>query len=122
MAITGSILLVFLVLHVAQFKFGTFDTKEYPPVTIDGKEMQDLYSRVADAFSNPLIVVLYVAVMAMLGLHLRHGFWSAFQSLGAMNPRMTPLIYGIGVIGAIVLAVGFMLGVAVMWATGLLTA
>jgi succinate dehydrogenase / fumarate reductase cytochrome b subunit len=109
MAITGGILLVFLVLHIAQFKFGAFDAKEYDPVTIHGKQMEDLYSRVADAFSNKLIVVMYVGVMAMLGMHLRHGFWSAFQSLGAVNPRLTPVIYTLGVFIAIILAIAFML-------------
>jgi succinate dehydrogenase / fumarate reductase cytochrome b subunit len=53
-------------------------------------------------------VGVYVAAMLMLGFHLRHGFWSAFQSLGAMNARFTKPVYALGVALAVLLAVGFL--------------
>ena len=48
-------------------------------------------------------------VMILLGFHLRHGFWSAFQSIGLLNPKLRPLAFSAGVIFAIVIAVGFLL-------------
>jgi succinate dehydrogenase / fumarate reductase cytochrome b subunit len=46
--------------------------------------------------------------MFFLGFHFRHGFWSAFQSLGMMNPRWSKPIYALGLIIAILLTVGFL--------------
>jgi succinate dehydrogenase / fumarate reductase cytochrome b subunit len=50
-----------------------------------------------------------MGVMVLLGLHLRHGFWSAFQSIGALGPRWRPAMFSAGVLFAIVIAVGFLL-------------
>ena len=47
-------------------------------------------------------------VVILLGFHLRHGIWSAFQSLGAMKPRLTSVIYTIGVVLAVLIAIGFL--------------
>jgi succinate dehydrogenase / fumarate reductase cytochrome b subunit len=102
MIYTGIILLAFVIWHVMTFRFGPYYT-----VTVDGVEMRDLHRLVVEVFSNPLNVALYVAVMVLLGLHLRHGFWSALQSLGAYHPRWTPLWYTGGAIVAALLAVGF---------------
>lgn len=105
MAITGSIILIFLVLHLLHFKFGPHYT-----TTIEGLgEVRDLYKTVIEYFQGPLNVAFYVAVMLLLGIHLRHGFWSAFQSLGAMKPRWSNMIYSIGLVVAIVLSVGFLI-------------
>jgi succinate dehydrogenase / fumarate reductase cytochrome b subunit len=46
--------------------------------------------------------------MGLLGFHLRHGFWSAFQSLGGFHPRLTPFAYALGVAAGIILAFGFL--------------
>ena len=67
-----------------------------------------LYRLVLESFTQPLYVGLYVAAMLFLGLHLRHGFWSAFQSLGAMNPRLTKPVYALALVVALVLSVGFL--------------
>lgn len=103
MAITGTVLGIFLVLHVIHFKFGA----SYP-LEINGKEARDLYRLVNEEFHKPLIAFLYAGVMLLLGVHLRHGFWSALQSLGAMKPKYSPLIYTLGLVFAILLAGGFL--------------
>jgi succinate dehydrogenase / fumarate reductase cytochrome b subunit len=46
--------------------------------------------------------------MILLGLHLRHGIWSAFQSLGTMKPSLSSVIYGLGVLVAILVGLGFL--------------
>lgn len=107
MIVTGLVLLVFLVLHIIHFRFGPAIAEGYTTI-INGEETRDLYRLVFESFQNPLIVLGYVAVIFFLGFHLRHGFWSAFQSLGAMNPKYSPLITGVGVAFAIIVALGFL--------------
>jgi len=102
MIYTGLVVAIFVVIHVRNFKYG-----DIPETVVDGVAMRDFYSVVMNAFHDTWTVVWYVAAFIFLGFHLRHAFWSAFQSLGAMNPRLTPIVYSIGVILAIVLAVGF---------------
>src|SRR5690606_3525717 len=67
----------------------------------------DLYRLVVERFHEPGVVVTYAAVMLFLCLHLSHGFWSAFQSLGANNRRWLPVLYTVGVILSVLLAGGF---------------
>jgi succinate dehydrogenase / fumarate reductase cytochrome b subunit len=52
-------------------------------------------------------VIGYMASMVVLGVHLRHGFWSAFQSLGLLNERLRALAFSAGVFVAAILAFGF---------------
>ena len=101
---TGVILGVFLVLHLVSFKFGTFyEAAE----TIDGEPVRDLARLLNEKFQSPVYAFGYSGVMLLLALHLRHGVWSAFQSLGATNPRLTPLIYTLGALVGLLIAVGF---------------
>lgn len=107
MIYTGLGLLAFVTWHLFHFKFGPGISEGYV-VTLHGEQYRDLHRLVVEEFSKPWIVVLYVIVMAFLGFHLRHGFWSAFQSIGANKPKYSPTIYFIGIIFAIVIAVGFL--------------
>lgn len=104
MIITGAVIAVFIILHVRMFKFG--ETAMIP--IGNGEEMRDLYSLVIWSFKNLWITLAYVAVMVMLGSHLWHGFWSAFQSLGWTNPRTMPLLQGLAAIFALALGAGFL--------------
>lgn len=104
MIFTGVVLLVFLFIHLDSFKFGT----EYV-TTVDGQQMRDLYRLVEEKFQSPYYAFGYTAVMLLLGFHLRHGIWSAFQSLGAMNRHLTPIVYVLGTILAIGIAAGFLI-------------
>lgn len=106
MIVTGTVLLIFLVIHVATFKFGV-GLPEYTTV-VDGVEMKDLYRNVYEVFQNPVYVALYVGVMVLLGMHLRHGAWSSIQSLGALNKTYRSTVYTVGVALAIIIALGFL--------------
>jgi len=65
------------------------------------------YENVINAFSNPLATIFYVIAMLALGLHLYHGFWSMFQTLGLNNYRTDRILrIGAGVV-AVVLTLGF---------------
>lgn len=104
MLITGLVLLVFLVLHLLTFKFGA-----YYPTVINGVEMRDLAALVIEKFQHPLYAFGYVGVMLLLGFHLRHGIWSGLQSLGVMNRNLSPMVYAIALILAILIAIGFLI-------------
>lgn len=107
MIYTGIILLIFIPAHIWMFKFNAGQPFEYN--VVDGKEIKDLFAVVVNAFKQPAIAFGYTAVMLLLGLHLRHGFWSALQSLGAMCPRGSAVIYTAGLLFAVLVAGGFLI-------------
>lgn len=110
MIITGGVIFIFVVVHVLHMKYGIFSPEAINSqmTTVDGKSAYDLHGRVVHAFQNPLWVAFYVGVMLFLGGHLRHGFWSAFQSLGALNHRLEKPAILAGAIVALLLAAGFL--------------
>ncbi len=110
MALLGTLILAFLIIHMAQFwgqmHFGDMATRAYKDFA-EGEPIKDLYSLVADTFKNPLMIVLYVIGQAVLAFHLWHGFQSAFQTLGINHPKYTPFINGFGKAFAILIPLGF---------------
>lgn len=60
--------------------------------------VKDLYKEVAAGFKNPLISIFYVIAMIALGLHLTHGFQSAFQTLGINHPKYAGFIKNTGIL------------------------
>jgi succinate dehydrogenase / fumarate reductase cytochrome b subunit len=104
MIITGLIILVFLPIHVIMFKFGATETVE-----AEGAMVRNLFGLVAVDFIDPLIAFGYAAVMIVLGFHLRHGIWSAFQSLGLTNDNLMPKFTAASVVLGVVLAAGFLI-------------
>lgn len=107
---TGLALGLFIVLHVRMFRFGpTYVIETGGAVEgVDISRIRDLYGLVVHAFRSPVTTWAYVVVMALLGFHLRHGFWSAFQSLGWTNARVIPMLRALGLVIALVLAAGFL--------------
>lgn len=108
MIFTGIILLGFIILHVWQFKFGAGVEAGYV-TDVNGEQARDLHRLVVETFSNPLYVFLYIAVMVVLGLHLRHGVWSAFQSLGLLNDKRAGKLQKFALVFTLLLAGGFIL-------------
>ncbi len=106
MIISGGVLLIFLVIHVWQFRFGPGIESGYFTM-LDGKESRDLYRLVDETFSDPIWVGFYTIVILFFFAHVRHGFWSALQSLGAMRKSWTPVIYGLGLLVALIFLAGF---------------
>lgn len=103
MIFSGIVLLTFLVVHLNDFKFAETDT-----IMIDGEQARDLKSVVVDTFVNPWYTFGYSFVMAFLGAHLAHGIWSSFTSLSLKRTTFSDKLYTVGVILAILLALGFM--------------
>ena len=102
MIYTGILTFVFIIVHLKTFKFGPHYVQQ-----VDGKEIRDLHALVWEVFKNPGYVIFYVVTLLLLGFHLRHGFWSAFQSLGVNHPRYSPFIYSLGILIAIAVTAGF---------------
>ncbi len=105
MGILGSIILLFLIIHMKDFwyeyKFGS--------LPLDGEGNKDLYSIVVQAFGQPWYVALYVTSFIALGFHLLHGFTSAFKTLGAYPTRLLRLIYLVGIGLTLLLTAGFII-------------
>ena len=102
----GLLILVFFGLHMwqfwAQMKFFTVTEVTYGDQTV-----KDLYTLVRFAFSEAWVCIFYLISLAALALHLFHGFWSAFQTMGLMNKKYSPFIRGIALIYAIFIPLGF---------------
>jgi len=101
MGILGTIILIFLVIHLKDF-WAQMHWGGIPQVTYNGKEVNDLYSLVGIWFQKGWYVGLYVVCMIFLGFHLWHGFASLFQTLGLNHAKYNPLINFVGKAFAIV--------------------
>ena len=104
MGILGSLLLIFLVVHLANFWVKSRFTG-LPGEDANGNE--NLYIVMIEVFQNPGIVALYLVGVISLAYHLLHGFPSAFQSLGLNHKKYTPLIKTVGTIFSIVVPLIF---------------
>jgi succinate dehydrogenase / fumarate reductase cytochrome b subunit len=91
---TGFIILAFLILHLLNFHFAEHTN-------------ESLYQLVSSAFANPLYVGVYVIAMIVVAIHVSHGFWSLFQTLGANHPKYMPLIQKLGIAVSLVFGIGF---------------
>ncbi|MFW5831913.1 MAG: succinate dehydrogenase cytochrome b subunit [Prolixibacteraceae bacterium] len=109
MFVLGLLVLVFLVIHIIDFFWIIrFKSEEMNTVLIGAYEMDDTYSLVANLFINNIYYdIIYIAGAVLLGFHLAHGFWSAFQTLGLNNKYWMKRLQLIGKIYAIIIAVGF---------------
>jgi succinate dehydrogenase / fumarate reductase, cytochrome b subunit len=106
MIFTGSILACFIGWHLFTFKFGP---RYLTADASDPTAIRDLASLVFEVFQDPWYTTFYLAVMLLLGLHLRHGLWSALQSLGATHKTLRPLLYILSLLLAIAIALGFLI-------------
>lgn len=109
MLILGALVLVFLVIHMVNFFWIIkFDPHSLHTVTINGVEMEDTYTLVANLFKDSIAYcILYILGGTLLGLHLSHGFWSAFQTLGLSNKYWMKRWQIVGRIYAVLVAIGF---------------
>ncbi|WP_435865888.1 succinate dehydrogenase [Streptomyces wedmorensis] len=103
----GIVLALFIVWHVLDLTTGTV----HPGGFEEGKP----YQNVVDTFSTWYGNVVYIVAMLAVGLHVRHGFWSAAQTLGVGNARRERLLRALANTLALVLTAGFVsVPVAVM--------
>ncbi len=108
MALLGSIIFLFLVIHMGQF-WAQMHWGNLPRLSYEGYPhvVKDLYTPVALVFNQWWFVVLYLVSLLALSFHLWHGFQSAFQTLGINHYKYTPIIQGLGKLYSIVIPLGF---------------
>lgn len=104
---SGLFLLAFVLIHVKQFRFGTYY------LTAADAPVRDLYRTEIEVFQQPFWVGLYMVAMLVAGFHLRHGIASGFQSLGLDHPLYTRRLTAWSLVLALVIAGG--LGVIPLW-------
>jgi succinate dehydrogenase / fumarate reductase cytochrome b subunit len=107
MFILGGLIFTFLAIHLANF-FWKMRFGDVPEILIEDVLMQDAYTLVAGLFIKYWWYdLIYVLGGIFLGLHLTHGFWSAFQTLGWNNDAWLRRIQRAGYVYAIIVAGGF---------------
>jgi succinate dehydrogenase / fumarate reductase, cytochrome b subunit len=94
---SGPIILAFVIYHLLDFTFGTVN-----PAYREG----NVYGNILASFQVPLISGFYMLAMLLLCLHLYHGLWSMFQSLGLPSARHTPTLKKAAAVIAILIAAG----------------
>jgi succinate dehydrogenase / fumarate reductase, cytochrome b subunit len=111
MAISGGVILIFIVIHFLDFWIPELNTKYIVgDMTgyIEGTEKLRYFEELQHKFMSPVKVGIYVVAFVLLGLHLAHGFQSAFQSVG-FNNKYTKCVKNSGVIYSIVVPLGFII-------------
>tara|TARA_B100000214_G_scaffold167116_1_gene120010 strand:+ start:190 stop:864 length:675 start_codon:yes stop_codon:yes gene_type:complete len=107
MGLTGSVILAFLVLHLQSFWYGyKFGSPAYATDSA-GLPIKDMYTMVVEAFGEFWYSGIYVVAVTLLGIHLNHGFQSAFQSVGLRHKKYTPTIKMLGTAFSILITLGF---------------
>lgn len=101
MGILGTLILIFLVIHLKGF-WAEMHWGHLNPQTVGDHTVKNLYETVNAAYSEIGYVIIYVVSMAVLAFHLWHGFASAFQTLGLNHLKYNPVIRFVGRTFAIV--------------------
>lgn len=107
MGLLGTLILIFLIIHLAHFWVKSRITGVSHQISFEGKSMDNLYGEMVTVFSELWVVILYVLAMISLSYHLMHGFQSAFQTLGINHKKYTPLIQMLGLIYSILIPLAF---------------
>jgi len=94
MPYTGVILLLFVIYHLFNFHF------------VD-KTHTTIFQIVSNAFAKPGYVFIYVFAMIVAAVHVSHGLWSAFQTLGVDHPKYTPFLRGLSIVFSLIVGIGF---------------
>ncbi len=97
---SGPIILAFVIYHLLNFTFGSVHPGG---AFIEGS----VYNNAITSFQVWPVAVFYIIAMLLLCLHLYHGLWSLFQTLGFNHPVYTPVIQALAKVIAILIAIGY---------------
>ncbi len=98
-------LLLFIIVHVAHFKFN-LGSQVYM-ADYDGLVLRDIHTLVMVSFSYWWYTLFYVVCMVLIASHLAHGVQSSFQSLGLNHPKFFPTLKNFSVLFALFIGGGF---------------
>jgi succinate dehydrogenase / fumarate reductase cytochrome b subunit len=96
MPYTGVLILVFIGVHLATFSHHLVD-----------QSSRNIFQIAVAVFSNRGYLAIYLVSMVIIALHVRHGLWSAFQTVGASHPKYMPFIQKLSIVFAVIVGIGF---------------
>jgi succinate dehydrogenase / fumarate reductase cytochrome b subunit len=96
----GVIIILFVVYHILDLTFGAAN-----PAGTDSTP----YQRLVEGFQNPIVTAVYVITLILLGMHLRHGIWSATQTLGQSNRRREKTVNAFAIAFSVLLIAGYLI-------------
>ncbi len=96
MPYTGLLILVFVIVHLSTVSRFFVD-----------RTNRTVFEVVTKVFSNPGYIIFYTVAVVIVAFHVRHGLWSAFQTVGASHPKYMPFIEKLSIVFAIIVGVGF---------------
>lgn len=103
----GVLLFVFIVFHILHFTTGTIRPA---PFTTG-----DVYANVVGSFQIWWVALFYIVAMISLGLHLYHGAWSAFRTIGATGNSPNPMHRRVAAVVAVFVWLGFTIVPLAIW-------
>ncbi|NJL04169.1 MAG: succinate dehydrogenase cytochrome b subunit [Chloroflexaceae bacterium] len=101
----GVVLFLFIIFHLLHFTFGTVGYSSGQFVN-PHSGVYEVYNNVVYGFLNPIVSIFYIAAMIALGLHIYHGTWSMFQTLGISSEKMSGMLRSFAAAFALVIALG----------------
>ena len=105
MALTGTVILAFIIFHLMHFTWRITHPEISNGIDINGH--RDVFKMVVLSFQQPELAFGYIAALTLLFLHLSHGLWSLFQSLGLLGERSLPVAKKISVAVSFLLYLGY---------------
>ncbi len=106
MPLTGIVLLCYILFHLGHLTFGVGAISNV--FAIPAFDPTNPYNNLVNGFKNPVLCGLYIVGNLALGVHLYHGIWSMFQSLGLNHPKYNQYRTDLAVFLATLLTIGFM--------------
>ena len=92
---TGALILIFVIFHLIKFRF------------VDKMTIND-FIILSNTFSEfGFWTLFYIAGVIVVAVHVSHGFWSGFQTLGLSHPKYMPWVERVGIIFSLILGIGF---------------
>lgn len=101
MFVLGALVLAFIALHMWQFLVPV-KTAHFA-----GDPHFSAFQMVVSTFQNPLFACLYIVAGILVALHITHGFWSAFQTIGFSNKQWECRLKTVAYIYALIICLGF---------------
>jgi succinate dehydrogenase / fumarate reductase cytochrome b subunit len=98
---SGPIIAAFVIFHVLHLTAGSV-----LPLQEIGPNQPNVRANVIAGFQHWAVALFYIVAMLLLCMHLYHGLWSMFQSVGVSHPRYTPALKRFAAVCAILIAAG----------------
>ncbi len=96
MPYTGLLILGFIGVHLATFSHHFVD-----------QTSRNIFQIAEAVFSHNIFLAIYLLGVLLVAFHVRHGLWSAFQTVGASHPKYMPFIQKLSIVFAVIVAIGF---------------